>query len=290
MKYRWSFIFLLVILNLVVWFGVWWGTPSRYLEVAFIDVGQGDAILITAPNRNQVLIDGGPDRSVIRALGEVMPFYDRTIDLVIASHPDLDHIGGLLEVFDRYEVLGFLEPDFEASTDAYQKLQTNVSLEGSSHLIALPAQAGQAGTIINLDGGISLEILEAKPATWGPRGGKPDANYSSIIAKLTYASTTFLFMGDSPTKLNNQLLARIPHRLRANVLKVSHHGAKSSNSLAVFKAIDPDIAVISAGEDNRYNHPSPETLTWLKQLKVKTLQTKDLGTIKLKSDGVSVGF
>ncbi|HRZ30254.1 MAG TPA: MBL fold metallo-hydrolase [Candidatus Paceibacterota bacterium] len=284
MRYRWSFIFLLVTLNLSVWFGVWWETPSRYLEVAFLDVGQGDAILITAPNRNQVLIDGGPDRSVIRALGEVMPFYDRSIDLVLTSHPDQDHIGGLLEVFDRYDIAGFIEPAFEAGTAVYQNLEELVQEEQSSHLIA------QAGTRITLGSGVTLDVIEAKPATWGPRGGKPDTNYSSIVAKLTYASTSFLFMGDASLKLENQLLYKDSGELKADVLKVAHHGAKSSNSLAFFKAVNPDLAIISVNAKNRYNHPRPEVLAWLEQLNIETLQTKDLGTIKLKSDGVSIGF
>jgi competence protein ComEC len=284
MKYRWGFIFLLLILNLVVWTTVWWETPSQYLEVAFLDVGQGDAILITAPNRNQVLIDGGPDRSVIRALGEVMPFYDRSIDLVLTSHPDQDHIGGLLEVFDRYEVAGFIEPAFEAETAVYQNLEESVQEEQSSHLVA------QAGTRITLGSGVVLDVIEARPATWGPRGGKPDTNYSSIIAKLTYASTTFLFMGDASEKLNKQLMATKKSELRADVLKVGHHGAKSSNSLAFLKLVKPEISVISVGAKNRYNHPSPETLDWLKAINTEVLQTKDLGTIKLKSDGVSIGF
>lgn len=284
MKYRWGLIFLLFIFTTTVWGMVWWETPSKYLTVAFLDVGQGDAILITAPNKNQVLIDGGPDRSVIRALGEAMPFYDRSIDLVLGSHPDQDHIGGLSEVLERYKVTGFLESAFEATTAVYQKVQEGVKEEKASHLIA------KEGTKIILAPDIYLEILSAKPATWGPRGGKPDSNYSSIVAKLTYASTSFLFMGDASLKLENQLLAQNSRALKADVLKVSHHGAKSSNSLTFFKTVKPELAIISVGEKNRYNHPSPETIGWLKLAGIQALQTKDLGTIKLKSDGISVGF
>ena len=284
MKYRFALIFLLFIFTAATWLAVWWETPSKYLTVAFLDVGQGDAILITAPNNNQVLIDGGPDRSVIRALGQAMPFYDRSIDLVLESHPDQDHIGGLPEVFDRYNITGFIEPAFVAETSVYQKLEEDVTKEKSSHLIA------QAGTKIILSPEVILEIIEAKPATWGPRGGKPDTNYSSIIAKLTYASTSFLFMGDASIKLENKLLATEAGELKADVLKVAHHGAKSSNSLALLRAIKPEIAIISVGAKNRYNHPSPETINWLKIIGAEILQTKDLGTIKLKSDGISVGF
>ena len=127
MKYRWFLIFFLFILTVTTWLAVWWGTPSKYLTVSFLDVGQGDAILITAPNRNQVLIDGGPNQSVTRALGQAMPFFDHSIDLVMASHPDQDHIGGLPEIFKRYQVAGFIEPKFVADTTIYKNLTEKIN-------------------------------------------------------------------------------------------------------------------------------------------------------------------
>lgn len=263
---------------------VWWETPSKYLTVAFLDVGQGDAILITAPNKNQILIDGGPNQGVIRALGQAMPFFDHSIDLVMETHPDQDHIGGLPEVFNRYQIAGFIEPKFVAETSIYKNLTEKISQEKSSHLTA------KAGTKIILSPNVSLEIISAKPWMLGPRGGKPDTNNSSIVARLTYASTTFLFTGDLPVKMENNLALTEPDELKADVLKVAHHGAKTSNSLAFFKAVKPEYAIISVGADNRYGHPSAETLGWLKTVGAQILQTKDLGTITLKSDGQSVGF
>lgn len=261
-----------------------WETPSKYLTVSFLDVGQGDAILITAPNRNQVLIDGGPNNSVIRGLGQAMPFFDHSIDLVMESHPDQDHIGGLPEVFRRYQISGFIEPDFKAETMVYKNLENKVIEEKAEHIIA------KSGMRIILSPNVNLEILSARPWQLGPRGGKPDTNMSSIIARLTYASTTFLFTGDAPVKLENQLMAQEPDKLKVNVLKVAHHGAKSANSLAFFKAVKPEYSIISVGAKNRYNHPSPETLGWLKLVGGQVLETKDLGTITLKSDGETVGF
>lgn len=284
MKYRWGLIFVLFILVTTVWLAVFWEAPSKYLTVSFLDVGQGDAILITAPNRNQILIDGGPDRSVIRALGQAMPFFDRSIDLVLESHPDQDHIGGLSEVFDRYSINGFMEPNFEADTSVYKKLEQDVTQEKAEHVIA------KTGTKIILSPGVVLEILSAKPWMLGPRGGKPDTNNSSIVARLTYASTSFLFMGDLPVKMEDQLMAQESEKIKTDVLKVSHHGAKSSNNLAFLKVAKPEYAIISVGAKNRYNHPSPETLGWLQAVGAQILQTKDLGTITLKSDGVAVGF
>ncbi len=284
MKYRWGLIFLLLIFTVTVWLIVWWETPSQYLVVNFLDVGQGDAILITAPNKNQVLIDGGPNQSVVRALGQVMPFYDHSIDLILESHPDQDHIGGLAEVFKRYQVAGFIEPAFEASTAVYKNLEEKIAQEKSPHLIA------QVGTKIILSPDVYLEVLSAKPWMLGPRGGKPDTNNSSIVARLVYASTTFLFTGDAPTKLTNQLTSLFPDKLKADVLKVSHHGAKTSNSPTFLKMVKPEYAIISVGADNRYSHPNPETLNWLETAGAQIFQTKDLGTITLKSDGITVGF
>lgn len=284
MRYRWFLIFLLSIFTLTVWSAVWREAPSHYLVVDFLDVGQGDAILITAPNRNQVLIDGGPSRSVVRALSQVMPFYDRSLDLVISSHPDLDHVGGLVEVFKRYQIDGFLEPAFQADTIAYKNLKVAVADEGAVSMIA------QKGTKVILAPDVYLEVLSAQPATRGPRGGKPDANNSSIVAKLNYRQTSFLFTGDIPAKLGDKLVITEAKNLGADVLKVSHHGAKTSNSLLFLKTVKPRYAVISVGENNRYGHPSKETLSWLETIKAQVLQTKDLGIITLKSDGVSVGF
>lgn len=284
MKYRWGLIFVLFFIGLAIWLAIWWQSPSDYLSVAFLDVGQGDAILITAPNKNQVLIDGGKDQAVVRALSQVMPFYDRSIDLVVASHPDQDHIGGLPDVFERYEVSGIIESNFIAETAVYQKLQRKIMEEKASHIKA------RVGTKIILGPKTYLEIISAEPPLWGPRGGKPDSNYSSIVAKLTHASTTFLFTGDASLKLVNKLISQKRNELEADVLKVSHHGAKSSNSREFFKIVDPAYAIISVGQDNRYNHPSPETLSWLNILKPEILQTKDLGTIVLKSDGLSIGL
>jgi len=284
MRYRWILTLFLFALTATVWLAVWWEAPSKYLTVSFLNVGQGDAILITAPNRNQVLIDGGPNQSVVRELGQAMPFYDHSIDLVMASHPDQDHIGGLPEVFERFEVSGFIEPAFKAETIIYKNLQQKVTDEKATHLIA------QKGTKIILGPGVILEVLLARPWMLGPRGGKPDTNASSIVVRLSYASTTFLFTGDLPMKYENQLAYAEPFKVKADVLKVSHHGAKTSSSYYFLKMVKPEYAVISVGENNRYGHPNPETLNWLASVGAQTLQTKDLGTVTLKSDGITVGF
>ena len=149
----------LLVGNLFVWGVVWQSQPTDFLQVAFLDVGQGDAILITAPNKNQILIDGGPDKKVIRALGRAVPFFDRSIDLVVATHPDLDHIGGLPDVFDRFAVLAYLAPETASESAAYQALQTKIEAERAQKLLA------QEGMKVILDQNTWLEIFNAGTKT-----------------------------------------------------------------------------------------------------------------------------
>ncbi|MFA5737071.1 MAG: MBL fold metallo-hydrolase [Candidatus Paceibacterota bacterium] len=272
MKLRWAAIVFLAIGNFFVWTIVWWSQPSDILQVAFLDVGQGDSILITAPNKNQILIDGGPNKKVIRALGQTIPFFDRSIDLIIATHPDLDHIGGLSDVFDRFIILAYLASPAISESAVFKTLQTKVDIETAQQIIAV------SGMKIILDKNTILEIFNA--------GTKDDkGNAASLIAKLTYGEVDFLLMGDAPMELEDKLAYKIGQKLESEVLKVSHHGAKSSSSKNFLQKVSPRYAVISAGADNRYGHPHSETLLRLKAVEAKILQTKDLGTIIFETDG-----
>ncbi|OJI09620.1 MAG: hypothetical protein COV08_00550 [Candidatus Vogelbacteria bacterium CG10_big_fil_rev_8_21_14_0_10_49_38] len=284
MKRRWSLIASLIVVNLIIWLAVAIETPGQYLTVAFLDVGQGDAILITAPNRNQVLIDGGPSRQTVRALAAATPFYDRSLDLVVATHPDADHIGGLPEVLSRYHVAGFLESPFRGKTTVYESLEIALAEAKTERLVA------KVGTKIILGPETVMEVLAARTPTLGPRGGQPAANDSSLVIKLTHGENTFLLTGDLSAKLLDQLAARSPEAVRAEVLKVSHHGSKNSSSLWFFRQVDPNLAIISAGANNRFGHPHQEVLTWLRVAGIQTFNTADAGTITLKSDGATVGF
>lgn len=261
--------------NFFVWTVVWQSQPSQILQVAFLDVGQGDAILITAPNKNQVLIDGGPNRKVIRALGQAMPFFDRSIDLVLATHPDLDHIGGLPDVFDRFAVLAYLSPATAGRSAAEQTLQEKITREKAQRLLA------QSGMKINLDKNVQLTILSAGV-------GDQENNASSVVAKLSYGEIDFLLTGDVPLAVEEKLVYQVGSGLQAEVLKVSHHGSRSSSGEIFLKKVSPQYAVISAGSNNRYGHPHQEVLTRLESVGAEILQTKDLSTIIFETDGQSL--
>lgn len=259
--------------NVLVWQTVW-DASEKYLTVAIIDVGQGDGIFIETPSGKQILIDGGPNRAVLSALGELMPFNDRTLDLMIVTNPDQDHIGGLVEVLNRYEVGTILEPGTVTKTKVYERME---ELENQTPRVL----TARGGMMLNLGDGLRLEILApvANAKSWSTNDG-------SIVARLVYGSTEFMLTGDAPEKVERGLLATLPsERLEADVLKVGHHGSKTSTSEDFVEAVKPKFAVISSGKDNRYDHPNQKTLETLESLGVPILRTDQLGTIIFESDG-----
>ncbi|MEK7478165.1 MAG: ComEC/Rec2 family competence protein [Patescibacteria group bacterium] len=272
----------LILLFLLVANGAVWTTidalrPKPQVRVAFLDVGQGDSILIDSPTHRRVLIDGGPDKKVLRELSKFIPFFDRSIDLVIESHPDTDHIAGLPDVLNKYEVLGWLRSNILSNNAYSQALEKIAKTKGIKQLYA------QKGGIINLGGGAKIEILY-------PFNSKPEikTNEYSVVAKLTYGQNVFLFVGDLPTKQEKYLAYAETQKLSADVYKVSHHGSGNSNDLTFLKMIAPKISVISVGANNRYGHPAPEVVASLQKEGSQVWRTDQLGTIVLVGDGQEI--
>ncbi|HEY4476620.1 MAG TPA: ComEC/Rec2 family competence protein [Candidatus Paceibacterota bacterium] len=264
----------LLITNIFVWYIVWRETPQGILTVAFLDVGQGDAIYIEAPSGNQVLIDGGSGRQVLRGLGEVMPFYDHSIDVLIATHPDADHIGGLPFVLDRFAVGAILEPGVTSETVTYREFEKRASDGTHQHFLA------RRGMRLELDENLRLEILFPDQDTTGW-----ETNTASIVARLIYGETSFLLTGDSPLKIEKYLLSLDVQSLQSDVLKAGHHGSRTSTALEYAAAVDPDYVIISAGLKNRYGHPHQEVLDIFNRLGTVILRTDQWGTIIFRSDG-----
>ena len=254
------------------------------LTVAFLNIGQGDSIFIESPSGNQVLVDGGVGRGVLRELSSVMKFYDRSLDVVIATHPDADHIGGLIDVLEKYKVDLFLEPGVESDTNVYESLKTQVGkLESGEKIKKLLARSGMK---IDLGSGAVLEILfpEKDVRGW-------ETNTASIVARLVYGENEFLLTGDSPSAIENYLVNKYKGELsvlQADVLKAGHHGSRTSSSDNFVRAVDPEYAIISAGENNRYGHPHQEVVDLFNKLNIKILRTDTDGRIVFKSDGVSL--
>lgn len=263
-----------IFINAFIWLAVFAREEDGILTVAFLDVGQGDAIFIEAPGGNQILIDGGPDSSVVRELSSVMSFFDRSLDVVVATHPDKDHISGLIEVLKHYEVSYFLEPHVMHDSGVYQSLRAAVEDEG------LEVKEARRGMRINLGEGVFAEILFPDRDVF-----RVETNLSSIVMQLTYGEVKFLFTGDAPQSIERYLTSLDGTRLLSDVLKVGHHGSKTSSDRNFVSAVSPRIAVISAGARNSYGHPHKEVLDTLRVFDVEVLSTAREGTLLLKSDG-----
>ncbi len=274
-KVKYSILIVLFGATIVVWFAVFEQVPGNILEVVFFNVGQGDSIFIETPNNRQILIDGGPDKGILGNLGQVMPFHDRTIDLVILTHPDADHVTGLVEVLEYYNIGHILFSGLEKGTIVYKKWQELIKEKDISLTLA------QAGQKIVLQEGIVLEILWPEQDLIGSYS-KPTNNVS-VVGRLIYGDTEILLTGDIEKKVENYLVNQ-DYDLESDILKLAHHGSKTSTSYNFLKAVNPEIAIISVGENNRYKHPSKEVLERIKDLLV--YRTDKHGDIKILTNGI----
>ncbi len=268
------------VIALLAWLAVL-QLPDRKLHVTFLDVGQGDAILITTPSGQQVLVDGGPSPSdLTSALGKEMPFWDRSIDLLIMTHPDADHISGLVEVLDRYEVGGWLDsgrPDDDAT---YGECMARIE---ESHILRHMVRAGDS---LNLGQGIVLDVLH--PPSELMKGTEADGNNNSLVLRLRWGEAEVLLTGDIGAEAE-KLLLRSNQDLSADLLKVAHHGSGGSSRSEFLAAVAPAYVVISVGEDNRFGHPDEGVLERLAALgDVVVLRTDTEGTIEFTTDGEQV--
>lgn len=259
----------LVCLNIFAWIVVEEVSSSDYLEVVFFDVGQGDSIFIESPDGFQVLIDGGPDLSVLEKLGQEMPFYDRTIDLIVLTHPHRDHLSGLLEVLKRYEVKNILWTGAEEETANYKKWLKLIEEEDANIIIA---QSNQEINLQRSDLYIFIHYASDEAS---------NLNDTSIVMELIYGEVSFLFTGDISKRIEKQL------DVDSDVLKIAHHGSKYSSSPEFLENVSPEIAVITVGE-NTYGHPDPGVLQTLEEFGINTLITKNYGDIRIVSDGINL--
>lgn len=267
---------LLAILSMLVWSALY-KKSEHDLAVSFFDVGQGDAIFIESPTGAQILIDGGPDRSVLRELAKVMPWHDRSIDVVIATHPDADHVSGLIDVLERYGVSVVVEPQINKETVQAQSMLTSVASEKAQYVIA------RRGQVIDIGGGSFIEILHPDRMV---KTGEP--NEVCVVARLVYGETAFMLPCDAPSGVEKYLVALDPFSVQANVLKAGHHGSKTSSSELFIRAVHPEYVVFSRGCENRYGHPHVETTKLLENQKIPILDTCREGIITFISDGKTV--
>jgi len=270
---RKKIIFSLVFLNILAWIAVF-SLNNSFLEVTFFDIGQGDSSFIEIPNGYQILVDGGPNSKVLEKLSKQMPFWDRTIDLIILTHPEHDHLSGLLGVLERYKVENILWTGVINNTSEFQEWSELIKKEGAKIYIAQKGQIIKAGNAYAkiLYPFENLEGTEPK-----------NINDTSIVFSLFYDDNSFLFTGDVSKSVELKL-----GKVDSDVLKVGHHGSKTSTSRSFVEMVSPEIAVISLGKENSYGHPHLNTLQSLEGVKV--LRTDLEGDIKIASDGSHLLF
>ena len=266
----------LAVIALLVWLAAL-QLPDGQLHVAFLDVGQGDAIFITAPDGRQVLVDGGPSPTQLAgALGQQMPFWDRSIDLVVLTHPDDDHMTGLTPLFDRYRVARALTGVH--TLNAPEALFWREAADAAG----VPLAVAERGMQIDLGRGVRLDVLhpEAEPLS----GAAADDNNNSVVLRLTHGEISFLLTGDLEAA-GEQALLTSGQPLAAQVLKVSHHGSGGATTGEFLRAVAPQMAVIQVGTNNRFGHPAPETGKRLATVGAQVLRTDQHGTVEIISDG-----
>jgi competence protein ComEC len=262
---------------LILAFSAWRMLPDDRLHVVFLDVGQGDAIFIRTPGGRQVLVDGGPsDAAVLAQLGRQMPFWDRSLDLIVLTHPDADHIIGLLPVLERYQVDGVVFRDLALENDVYAQWLRLLEAEGAVVYV------GQAGLSLTLDEGVVMTVLHPGDLIVGSQS---DVNNNSVVMQLIYGDVTVLLTGDIDAEVERRLVSD-GAPLRSTVLKIAHHGSCGSTSPLFLGAVQPEAAILSVGVENWFGHPCAEVLDRLADLPV--YRTDEHGTVEVVSDGTRV--
>ncbi len=248
----------------------------KLLEVVFFNVGQGDAILVKSPYGQNILIDGGPDTRVIKELEKALPWWDKKIDLAILTHPHDDHLFGLIEVGKRYDLLVsahtgvvFENPNYQAWLGGFRNQDTALILIDRPQTITLGSDC-------------YLEIIYPRFSWVGKKAD--NINNFSIVARLVYRDNSFLFVGDLETEGEADLLASGAD-IKAQVLKVGHHGSETASSQRFLDKIKPQYAVIQVGQNNKFGLPSLRIIKRLERLGAMILRTDEQGRIVFLSDG-----
>ena len=248
--------------------------PDGKLHVYMLDVGQGDAFLIRTPAGGFVLIDGGPNDAVLQQLSAVMPFYEHTIDTVILTHPHPDHVNGLVEVLKRYDVrqviltgISYGYPGYTAFLEEVERDRVSVFLANGSDF--------KTGAVM-FDFLFPFESLQGRTFV--------NANNSSIVFRLIYGKTIIYFSGDCELECESKILGR-GLDMRADILKVGHHGSRTSSSEPLLDAVRAAYALIPVGVDNSYKHPHGETVKKLQARGVRIFRTDIDGMVEAVSDG-----
>ncbi|MBD7916311.1 MBL fold metallo-hydrolase [Clostridium sp. Sa3CUN1] len=251
------------------------GTPNGILEISYLDVGQGDSAYIRV-NDFDILIDAGPRSDSDKLMEQLKEKNIDDFEIVIATHPHEDHIGGMTKVFDEYDVESFYMPKSTSTTKTFENMINAVKNEG------LKVQVIKEGMSFDLGDGAKLEVYSPIQDSYDNLN-----NYSPIM-KLIYGNNSFIFTGDAEKEVEEEVLEKYSNNLKADVIKFGHHGSSTSSSEAFIEAISPKYGIISCGVDNSYGHPHREVLEVINKMNIKTYRTDKQGEITITSDGSNI--
>jgi len=275
---KWNYILgFLVLVSVAVWQSAL--AVDNELHIVACDVGQGDATLIIFES-TQILIDGGPNDSVLACLARHVPYSDQEIELVVLTHPDSDHYRGLIKVFENYQVINYLAPSLDSSNQTYQALENIVGGGGAKVFLPKDVQDIRFGLI-------HLDILH-------PLGGrefneKIDKNNTSTVIRLEFGEFEAIFTGDVGSSVLEDISLNIQQDNSQYVeyIKIPHHGSKNNYTETAIKALEPSMVIISVGPDSQYGHPHKEVIDSLKNLGIDVLRTDEMGDVEIVTNGDS---
>ncbi|WP_138493165.1 ComEC/Rec2 family competence protein [Paenibacillus pinistramenti] len=252
------------------------GGGQHNLRVIFLDVGQGASQLVIAPSGKTMLIDAGNNDKEQLMLDYLHAYGITKLDVVVGTHPDADHIGGLDKVIDQTDIGSIYLPKASSNTKTFESLLTSIKGKG------LKVNTAKAGVTLDLGAGITVKMV-------APVKNYEDSNDRSAVVKIGYGDTSFLLTGDAESPSEKDMLASGAD-LSADVLLVGHHGSKSSTSLSFLKAVHPRYAIIQVGKDNKYGHPTQTILNRLKKQGIQVYRNDLQGTIEVDSDGTKLNI
>jgi competence protein ComEC len=289
MKLRIGYLISGIATGFILLFSFLTSLPDGKLHIVFCDVGQGDAAYIRFPDGRDMVVDGGPNNKILGCLGSHMPFWDRSLDVVILTHPQKDHMQGLIEVVRRYDVGYFVRSDVAGTTQGHEELLAALAANDVDVRFAVQGQQitlGEASLGILWPSESQIALGRGSSNVLGA-STVGDLNDYSIVFRLRYGTFDAVFTGDADRRVESKYRGTQLADDTVEVLKVPHHGSRTGMSTDYLDWLRPQLAVISVGRNNTYGHPAGEILTMLRDRSIQTLRTDEEGDIEIVTDGIA---
>lgn len=282
MKKQWSYTILIILagIALVIWSRVIFADSGSGITVRFLDVGQGDAILINLPKDEQVLIDGGPDDAVLSQISKYMPPFDRKIEHVVLTHPHADHLAGLVKVIERYDVGEVLETGADYSSATYKRWQDDIKSKNIPDREIRQSDEFQWGPI-------KFEVLWPTKSS-ASTSGESAINNTSVVGRLVYGQSEVMLTGDAEKEVQENLCKIDKFKLVSDVIKIAHHGSNNGADECFLQAVEAKTAVISVGRGNKFGHPHADAINLISKYVYNILRTDEKGTVSCEMSETTI--